>query len=120
MTMVRGLRIHDRIARSVYDGESMHIVIATVGTRGDAQPYVALGKVLSARSHRVTLATHEDHRELAESNGLGFRSVGASDPRLTARAAAIGSAIRAESGAERAADRILRHVAARLDTRSGD
>lgn len=59
MTMVRGLRIHDRIARSVYDGESMHIVIATVGTRGDAQPYVALGKVLSARGHRVTLATHE-------------------------------------------------------------
>lgn len=56
----------------------MHIVIATVGTRGDAQPYVALGKVLLARGHRVTLATHEDHRELAESNGLAFRPVGGS------------------------------------------
>jgi len=56
----------------------MHIVIATVGTRGDAQPYVALGKVLLTRGHRITLATHEDHRELAESNGLGFRSVGGS------------------------------------------
>jgi sterol 3beta-glucosyltransferase len=57
---------------------NMHIVIATVGTRGDAQPYVALGKVLVARGHRVTLATHEDHRELAESNRLAFRPVGGS------------------------------------------
>jgi sterol 3beta-glucosyltransferase len=56
----------------------MHIVIATVGTRGDAQPYVALGKVLLARGHRVTFATHEDHRELAEANGLAFRPVGGS------------------------------------------
>jgi len=52
----------------------VHLVIATVGTRGDAQPYVALGKALQARGHRVTLATHEDHRELAESHGLAFRS----------------------------------------------
>jgi sterol 3beta-glucosyltransferase len=56
-------------------GGTMHIAIATVGTRGDAQPYVALGTELIRRGHRVTLVTHEDHRELAESNGLGFRSV---------------------------------------------
>ena len=53
----------------------MHIVMATVGTRGDAQPYVALGAELIRRGHRVTMATHDDHRALAESRGLGFRSV---------------------------------------------
>ena len=53
----------------------MHIVIATVGTRGDAQPYVALGAELLRRGHRVTMATHEDHRALAEAHGLGFRAV---------------------------------------------
>jgi sterol 3beta-glucosyltransferase len=56
----------------------MHIVMATVGTRGDAQPYVALGAELIRRGHRVTMATHDDHRALAESRGLGFRSVSGS------------------------------------------
>jgi UDP:flavonoid glycosyltransferase YjiC (YdhE family) len=34
----------------------MHVVMTTVGTRRDVQPYVALGKRLAARGHRVTLA----------------------------------------------------------------
>jgi sterol 3beta-glucosyltransferase len=53
----------------------VHLVIVTVGTRGDAQPYVAVGKALVALGHRVTLATHEDHRELCEAHGLSFRPV---------------------------------------------
>src|SRR5689334_14570503 len=53
----------------------MHIVVATVGTRGDVQPYVALAKELKARGHDVTIATHSDHRELVESNGLAHRAV---------------------------------------------
>ncbi len=54
---------------------SMHLVIATLGTRGNAQPYVAVGRELKRRGHRITVATHEDYRALVESNGLDFRSV---------------------------------------------
>lgn len=53
----------------------MHIVLSTVGTRGDVQPYVALAKELKARGHNLTIATHADHRELVESNGLAHRAV---------------------------------------------
>lgn len=52
----------------------MHIVIATVGTRGDVQPYLALGKALVARGHRVSFATHEDHGPLVTSHGFELRA----------------------------------------------
>ena len=35
----------------------MHICILSVGTRGDVQPYIALGKGLQAAGHQVQLAT---------------------------------------------------------------
>ena len=53
----------------------MHLVIATLGTRGNVQPYVAVGKELKRRGQQITVATHEDYRTLVESNGLSFRGV---------------------------------------------
>jgi sterol 3beta-glucosyltransferase len=53
----------------------MHVALVTVGTRGDAQPFVAVGKALKAMGHRVSLVTHEDHRGLAEAHGLELRPV---------------------------------------------
>ncbi len=53
----------------------MHVGLVTVGTRGDAQPFVAVGKALKAMGHRVSLVTHEDHRGLAEAHGLELRPV---------------------------------------------
>lgn len=53
----------------------MHVVIATVGTRGDVQPYVALGKELKRRGHDLTIATNTDHRALVEAHGLAHRGV---------------------------------------------
>jgi UDP:flavonoid glycosyltransferase YjiC (YdhE family) len=41
-----------------------------VGTRGDAQPIVALGRTLRARGCSVTVATSHDHRPLVEAHGL--------------------------------------------------
>ncbi len=35
----------------------MNITILTIGTRGDVQPYVALGIGLQAAGHTVTIAT---------------------------------------------------------------
>jgi sterol 3beta-glucosyltransferase len=51
----------------------MKILILTVGSRGDVQPYVALGAGLQAAGHSVTLATLEAFASLAAEHGLGFR-----------------------------------------------
>lgn len=49
-----------------------HIVFATFGSLGDLYPYVAVGKELRTRGHRVSIATSEVHRPTIEKHGLGF------------------------------------------------
>jgi sterol 3beta-glucosyltransferase len=58
----------------------MKITIATVGTRGDVQPYLALGLGLQAAGHQVQIATDPLFQSFIESRGLGFATVNA-DPR---------------------------------------
>ncbi|KAK5680779.1 hypothetical protein LTS10_006535 [Elasticomyces elasticus] len=56
---------------------SMNVVIQVVGSRGDVQPFVALGKVLKdTYGHRVRLATHPNFKDFVEGNGLEFFSIG--------------------------------------------
>lgn len=50
----------------------MKILILTYGSRGDVQPYVALGKGLKAAGHGVTLATSTRFRAFVEDHGLAF------------------------------------------------
>jgi sterol 3beta-glucosyltransferase len=50
----------------------MRIVIIAMGTRGDVQPYIALGKGLQAAGHAVRLLTHENFEQLVNSYGLEF------------------------------------------------
>lgn len=54
----------------------MKVLILTYGSRGDVQPYVALGLGLKARGHDVVVATSERFREFIEAQGLryGFMS----------------------------------------------
>jgi UDP:flavonoid glycosyltransferase YjiC (YdhE family) len=47
----------------------------TFGTRGDLDPYLALGRGLAARGHEPIIATHEYYRDTVEAEGLGFRPV---------------------------------------------
>jgi sterol 3beta-glucosyltransferase len=56
------------------------ITIATVGTRGDVQPYVALGRGLKSAGHQVQIATDPMFQNFIEEAGLGFATV-AADPR---------------------------------------
>ncbi len=58
----------------------MRVTIITAGSRGDAQPYVALGVGLARAGHAVTIATHEAFRELVTGRGLAFAPV-TGDPR---------------------------------------
>ena len=48
----------------------MKICILTFGTRGDVQPYVALGRGLKAAGHEVTIATLVEFRSLVIDYGL--------------------------------------------------
>ena len=50
----------------------MHILISTFGTRGDIQPFVALGKGLQAAGHTVNVCTSEGYRSLVVAHGLGY------------------------------------------------
>ncbi len=48
----------------------MRILILTFGSRGDVQPYVALGAALRARGHEVTLGTGRGFEAMIEAAGL--------------------------------------------------
>jgi hypothetical protein len=60
-------------------------VIQVVGSRGDVQPFVALGKALqSTYGHRIRLATHPTFKSFVEENGLEFFSIGGDPAELMA------------------------------------
>lgn len=54
----------------------MNIVIPTIGTRGDVQPYIALSLGLQKAGHAVTLASHPCMRTLVKSYGVNFAPIG--------------------------------------------
>src|SRR5574337_36619 len=54
---------------------SRPILILASGTRGDVQPWLALGLGLEAAGYRVVVATHANFRPLVESRGLPFALV---------------------------------------------
>jgi UDP:flavonoid glycosyltransferase YjiC (YdhE family) len=63
----------------------MNVVIHVVGSRGDVQPFVALGKVLKETyGHRVRLATHPVFHKFVQENGLEFFSIGGDPSELMA------------------------------------
>ncbi|KIW66975.1 hypothetical protein PV04_06255 [Phialophora macrospora] len=63
----------------------MNIVIQIVGSRGDVQPFVALGQVLKNKyNHRVRIATHPTFKQFVTENGLEFFSIGGDPAELMA------------------------------------
>ena len=76
-------------ATSISDKEErfpiqLNIVIHVVGSRGDVQPFVALGKELKKHGHRVRLATHAAFKDFVNENGLEFFSIGGDPSELMA------------------------------------
>jgi len=55
----------------------MKITILTAGTRGDTQPYVALGAGLQNARHQVRLAAGENYKSFITQYGLDFFPIGA-------------------------------------------
>ncbi len=50
----------------------MNVFIATIGTRGDVQPYVALGEALHQAGHTVTICTSTRYAALVTERGLQY------------------------------------------------
>lgn len=71
---------------TVYRGWSvrMNIVIQVVGSRGDVQPFVALGQELQKYGHRVRLATHNTFEEFVRKSNLEFYPIGGDPKELMA------------------------------------
>ncbi|XP_052187125.1 sterol 3-beta-glucosyltransferase UGT80A2-like isoform X19 [Diospyros lotus] len=61
----------------------LQIVMLIVGTQGDVQPFVAIGKYLQEYGHRVRLATHLNFKEFVLAAGLEFFPLGG-DPKVLA------------------------------------
>lgn len=51
------------------------ITILAIGSRGDVQPYCALGVGLQQQGHRVRIATHCNFQELVSEQGLEFAPI---------------------------------------------
>jgi len=53
----------------------MRITILTTGSRGDIQPFIALGQGLKQAGYQVKLATHDTFQEMAQQYGLEFAAI---------------------------------------------
>jgi UDP:flavonoid glycosyltransferase YjiC (YdhE family) len=65
------------------------LIISTIGSRGDLNPFLAIGQALVARGHEVILASAAEYRATVESYGIRFAAIGprdisVEDPELTA------------------------------------
>jgi UDP:flavonoid glycosyltransferase YjiC (YdhE family) len=65
-------------------GLELNIVIQVVGSRGDVQPFVALGNELQRHGHRVRLATHGVFETFVRDSGLEFYCIGGDPSELMA------------------------------------
>jgi hypothetical protein len=63
----------------------LNIVIQVAGSRGDVQPFIALGTALQREyGHRVRLATHAAFEDFVRSSGLEFYPIGGDPAELMA------------------------------------
>lgn len=59
----------------VRPAKSYNITLLTIGSRGDVQPYIALGKGLLNEGHSVTIATHSEFKDWIEKHNLIFKEI---------------------------------------------
>ncbi|ETI19595.1 hypothetical protein G647_09429 [Cladophialophora carrionii CBS 160.54] len=63
----------------------LNIVIMVIGSRGDIQPFLKIGKILTTYNHRVRIASHPTFKQFVEEEiGLEFFSIGGDPSELMA------------------------------------
>ncbi|KAI7397610.1 glycosyltransferase family 1 protein [Hortaea werneckii] len=72
--------------RTTINRPCMNIVVMVIGSRGDIQPFIKVGKILKHQyGHRVRIASHPTFRDFVEKeSGLEFFSVGGDPSELMA------------------------------------
>ena len=53
----------------------MKIILTSIGTRGDIEPFLAIGKILKEKGHLVICAFPEQFKELTENCDIAFASL---------------------------------------------
>lgn len=83
LTRLSTLATVPNLGRSI---PTLNLVIMVIGSRGDIQPFLKLGKLLKEEhGHRVRIATHPAFKEFVEQDsGLEFFSVGGDPAELMA------------------------------------
>jgi UDP:flavonoid glycosyltransferase YjiC (YdhE family) len=56
--------------------KKLKILLTSIGTRGDMEPFLAIGEILQKKGHTITCMFPEQFRSLAEDLGFGFASLG--------------------------------------------
>ncbi|TEY61488.1 hypothetical protein BOTCAL_0168g00210 [Botryotinia calthae] len=67
---------HEALGATYSVHPPLNIVIQIVGSRGDVQPFIALGQELKTSGHRIRIATHGNFKDFVESSELEFFSIG--------------------------------------------
>lgn len=63
---------------------TINFLMLVVGSRGDVQPFIALGQALQKHGHRVRIATHPHFQSFVEAYGLEFFDIGGNPAELMA------------------------------------
>ena len=113
----------------------MNYGIITIGSRGDIEPFIALGKGLIKRGHHVRIAAFSIFKDDIESNGFEYSPLAGKpilrsklnadnfasaiyqathDQRMIEQSKVIGSVLRAENGVEHAIQIIEQKTAANV------
>ncbi|KAH9611646.1 hypothetical protein KSS87_011285, partial [Heliosperma pusillum] len=71
----------------------LQIVMLIVGTRGDVQTFIAIGKKLQDYGYRVRLATRANFKDFVLTSGLEFFPLGG-DPKILAECMYLSSLLR--------------------------
>ncbi|MEV5980603.1 glycosyltransferase [Streptomyces sp. NPDC052114] len=87
----------------------MKVSLVVTGSRGDVQPFIALGRTLTARGHSVILATHADFEKLVREAGLDFGELPGS-PRDFLAHPALAEALQQGASLFRAARKVPRQT----------
>jgi UDP:flavonoid glycosyltransferase YjiC (YdhE family) len=54
----------------------MKVIVTSIGTRGDMEPFLAIGEILKEKGHEIICLFPEQFRDLAEDSGFEFASLG--------------------------------------------
>jgi sterol 3beta-glucosyltransferase len=88
--LTKNNRKYDAVFQSVlgkFEGvPKLNLAIHIVGSRGDVQPFIAIGQILQNKpyGHRVRICTHPVFKDFVEENGLEFFSIGGDPATLMA------------------------------------